>query len=115
MRLALCKLPAIQRSPRAVFGNIASSIMCALRTTSLVTSLSHEAKKRSISTEGFAGRGEITVLSHFAVVMAVLTGVAAIFVLPLLRVPLACEAGERSGDIGLVIVLAGEHIESSFL
>jgi hypothetical protein len=57
--------------------------------TSLVTSLSHDTRKRSNCAEGFDGSGEMMVRSHFAVVIAVLTGVAAIFEFALPGIPFA--------------------------
>jgi hypothetical protein len=57
----------------------------------------------------------MTVRSHFAVVIAVLTGVAAIFEFALPGMPLVWEAGERWGESGLAMVLAGDVIKSNFL
>lgn len=61
-------------------------------------------QESSNSAEGFDGSGQIIVLSHFAVVIAVLTGVTTIF-----------EVEEWWGESGLVIVFTGEANESNFL
>jgi hypothetical protein len=95
---------------------MAPSIMAALHVMSSVTSLSHAEKKRSNSPEGLEGRGDIVLLSHFAVVIAVLTGVeGAIFEL---QKPFPTgDAQKRGGDIGalLVVDFVGEAITSYFL
>ena len=95
---------------------MAPSIMPALCVMSSVGSLSHAEKKRNSSPEGLEGRGDIVLRSHFAVVMAVLTGaIGAIFELQKL-LPLG-DRQKRGGDIGvgLVIDFAGEAITSYFL
>ncbi|RID64001.1 hypothetical protein BRARA_E02961 [Brassica rapa] len=89
IRLTGCKLPPAHRSPRELFGKIASSITCALRVTSVVISLSQDLRKCSNPGEGFGRSGHITVLSHFAVVIAVLTGVAVNLMAPLIVFVLA--------------------------
>ncbi|KAL3844512.1 hypothetical protein ACJIZ3_001915 [Penstemon smallii] len=80
-----------------------------------------------ISTEGLDGSGATTVRNHFAVVIAVLTGVADILDIPPPGVPLVRLEGERNrvtlvrlegerkGDKGLVIVFVGDDTESIFL
>jgi len=95
MRFALCRPPVTHSSPSGLLGNVACNIICALRTTSLVTSLSQDVRNLSSSGEGFGASGEMTVRSHFAVVIAVLTGVAAIFEFALPGMPLGCDEGER--------------------
>lgn len=92
IKLAVCKLPLAHRSPRELFGNIASNIICALRVTSLVMSLSHDLRKISNPGEGLGKSGHITVRSHFAVVIAVLTGVAINLLIPV--IPFVLAAGD---------------------
>ena len=74
MRFVDCRLVDIRCSPWAVLGNIANNIISALVSTSSVKSLSQDARKRFSSGYGFDGSGEMTVRSHFAVVITVLTG-----------------------------------------
>lgn len=75
---------------------------------SFVTSLSHAEKKRKRPAEGLEGQGEITLRSHLAVVMAVLTGVIGAILELEKPFPWRGEAGEHGGDIGLVMDFAGE-------
>lgn len=103
----------MHRSPRELVGKIAPNIMFVLRTTSLLKSLSQDERNSASSGEGFEGSGEMTFRSHFAVVMAVLTGVmGVIFKLPTILAFIVDE-GVLGGDNGLVIVLVGDAISSN--
>jgi len=85
----------------------------ALCVTSFVKSRSHDTRKCSNCCEGFEGSGDITFLSHFAVVKAEVTGVGDIFIPKLFTV--AGDAGDRGGDIGFIIFLEGESTDQNDL